>query len=177
MRRAVPVIAATAGALALLANFHTRPAVGGLPSTLPTSALSGSTTTAPPTTTTATTTTQPPVTHAGATAAPTTAAPVQTAPPTTAAVTRAFDGPTAYTDYGPVQVRVTIRGGTIVDVQALQLPSDRSRSQQIAAESVPILRSEALRAQSARIDSVSGASYTSAGYIQSLQGAIDRSRA
>ncbi len=175
MRRAVPVIAATAGALALLANFHTRPAVSGITGALPTSVVTGppaaTVTSTQPTTTAAPSTTAP---RAGATAAPTTAA----APPqTTAATTRTADGPTVDIGYGPVQVRVIVRGTTIVDVQALQLPSDQDRSVRIAADSVPILRSEALRAQSANIHSVSGASYTSAGYVQSLQGAIDRARA
>ncbi|MCU1458537.1 MAG: hypothetical protein JWL73_2629 [Actinomycetia bacterium] len=166
MRRAVPVVAATAGALALLLNFHTRPSVGGI-SAAPVSPLP-STTTAPPAPTTA-----PPSTGvpgaAGATAPPVTT--------TTAAPTRTIDGSTVSTDYGDVQVRVTFRGNTITDVQALKLPFDRSRSQRISADAGPILRSEALRAQSAHINAVSGASYTSAGYISSLQSAIDRSRA
>ncbi len=171
MRRAVPVIAATAGALALLANFHTRPAVSSLALASPSSTLAP--TSAPPTA--ATTTSAPPAPGSTAAGTPSTVAP---ATPTTAAtVTRTFNGPVVTTDYGDVQVRVTMRGTQLVDVQALQLPFDRSRSQQISAEAAPMLRSEALRAQSANINAISGASYTSGGYIQSLQGAIDRARA
>ncbi len=77
-------------------------------------------------------------------------------------------------DYGDVQVRVTLNGSKIVDVQALKLPSDRSRSARISNAAGPILRTEALQAQSAHIDLVSGATYTSESYAQSLQGALDR---
>ena len=76
------------------------------------------------------------------------------------------------TRFGTVQVQVTIDGGTLVDVTALQLPSG-GRDSQESAYAEPILRSEALQAGSARIDTVSGATYTSMGYIQSLQSALD----
>lgn len=78
--------------------------------------------------------------------------------------------------YGVVQVRVTLRGHRIVDVSALSLPSG-GRSSDISAYAAPQLRREALARQSARIDTVSGASYTSAGYARSLQSALDRSGA
>jgi uncharacterized protein with FMN-binding domain len=76
--------------------------------------------------------------------------------------------------YGDVQVRVTVDGGRIVDVNALQLPKDRERSARISEFAGPELRSEALSAQSARIDIVSGATYTSDSYAQSLQAALDQ---
>jgi uncharacterized protein with FMN-binding domain len=90
---------------------------------------------------------------------------------------KTIDGAVVQTQFGPVQVRVTINGGKLTDVVPLQLPSDRSRDQEIASYSVPILRSEALKAQSAQIDMVSGATYTSQGYIQSLQAALDQAHA
>ena len=65
-----------------------------------------------------------------------------------------------------------MNGGKIVDVQALQLPSDRRLSQQISEQAGPLLRSQVLRAQSADISGVSGASYTSQGYYDSLQSAL-----
>ena len=65
-------------------------------------------------------------------------------------------------------------GGRITDVQALRLPFDRQRSNEISQFVEPILRSEALQAQSAQIDTVSGATYTSDAYDMSLQSAIDR---
>jgi uncharacterized protein with FMN-binding domain len=76
------------------------------------------------------------------------------------------------TRFGTVQVQVTVEGGTIVAVTALQLPSG-GRDSQVSAYAEPILRSEALQAGSASIDTVSGATYTSMGYIQSLQSALD----
>jgi len=83
-------------------------------------------------------------------------------------------GPTIDTQFGPVQVQVTLSKGQIVDVQAIQLPTDRRRSQMIGQYAAPILRSEALQAQSAQIDIVTGATYTSMGYAQSLQAALDQ---
>ena len=82
-------------------------------------------------------------------------------------------GHTIQTRYGPVQVRITERGGRLVNVVAVQLPGADQHSQQIAAYAAPILQSEALKADSARIDVVSGATYTSDGYAQSLQSALD----
>ena len=76
--------------------------------------------------------------------------------------------------FGTVQVQVTMQNGTITDVQALQLPNDRGHSAQVSAYAGPQLRSEALQAQSAQIDTVSGATYTSYGYQQSLQSALDQ---
>jgi uncharacterized protein with FMN-binding domain len=77
------------------------------------------------------------------------------------------------TVYGPVQVRVTIAGGRVTDVQTLQTPGDATRSVRLAQYAVPILRQEVLAAQSAQIDTVSGATYTSQGYAQSVQSALD----
>ena len=78
------------------------------------------------------------------------------------------------TQYGPVQVRITVENAQLTDVTALQLPSAAYNSQRIAARAEPILRAEALRAGSANIDMVSGATYTSDGYVQSLQSALDK---
>lgn len=86
-------------------------------------------------------------------------------------------GPVVATPYGDVQVMVTISSGKITDIHALQLPSDRTRSQMIGQYAAPLLRGEALQAQSAQIDLVSGATYTSLGYTQSLQGALDQAHA
>ena len=83
------------------------------------------------------------------------------------------NGPTEQTRYGPVQVQVTIAGKRITGVKTLQHPSGDDRSIQIAADALPQLRSETLTAQSAHIDAVSGATYTSEGFQQSLQGALD----
>jgi uncharacterized protein with FMN-binding domain len=81
------------------------------------------------------------------------------------------------TQYGDVQVRVVVKAGKLVDVVPLRLTDRDGRSVSISAQAAPILRREALAAGSAKIDTVSGASYTSAGYIQSLQSALDAARA
>ncbi len=81
------------------------------------------------------------------------------------------------TRFGDVQVEVTISGGAISDVTALQLPDRDRRSQSIASAAAPILREEVLTAQSASIDLLSGATYTSEAYAESLQSALDQVRA
>jgi uncharacterized protein with FMN-binding domain len=83
-----------------------------------------------------------------------------------------FDNP-----YGTVQVAVTLVKGKITAVHVLQKPHNADQSRQIAASSLPQLTKEALHAQSARIDAVSGASYDSRGYAQSLQSALDHAHA
>jgi uncharacterized protein with FMN-binding domain len=90
---------------------------------------------------------------------------------------RTVAGATVMTQYGPVQVQIRVRGSRIVAITNLALPFDRSRSQEISDVAGPLLRSEALQAQSASIDVVSGATYTSNGYAQSLQSALDRAHA
>ncbi|MEU1967251.1 FMN-binding protein [Micromonospora sediminicola] len=82
-------------------------------------------------------------------------------------------GSVAQTRWGPVQVRITVSAGKITDVAAVQVPDGNHRDQEINDYAVPILRQEALAAQSARIDTVSGATVTSDGYRESLQSAID----
>ncbi|SCE84604.1 FMN-binding domain-containing protein [Micromonospora haikouensis] len=84
-----------------------------------------------------------------------------------------YDGSVAQTRWGPVQVRITVSAGKITDVTALQMPDGNHRDQQINDYAVPILRQSALAAQSADIDTVSGATVTSDGYRESLQAAID----
>lgn len=87
-----------------------------------------------------------------------------------------YIGTTAATQFGNVQVQVTVAGGKISDVTPLQLTDRDGRSVQISAQAAPVLRQEALSAQSAEIDTVSGATYTSEGYLQSLQSALDQAR-
>jgi uncharacterized protein with FMN-binding domain len=87
-----------------------------------------------------------------------------------------YPGTVAQTEYGPVQVRVVVAGGRITDVTALQLPGGAARSEQISKRAGPLLRLGALKAQSAEIDTVSGATYTSDGYRRSLQAALDAAK-
>lgn len=90
-----------------------------------------------------------------------------------AAGERAIDGNVANTVYGPVQVQVLVKNSKIVTVNILEQPSSTAHDLQIGQFAFPALIHETVSAQSGRIDSVSGATYTSQGYIKSLQSAID----
>ncbi len=78
------------------------------------------------------------------------------------------------TIYGPVQVRVTVTDGRLTAVTATEYPEETPRDYQINSFAIPALNSEALAAGSAKIDTVSGATYTSGGYVGSLQNALDK---
>jgi len=78
--------------------------------------------------------------------------------------------------YGMVQVQALIQGGALADVTFLQYPSDRSTSRFINSQAMPILIQEAIRAQSANVDIVSGATHTSGGFRQSLEGALAQAK-
>lgn len=120
VRRALPVIAATAGGFVLLANFEGAPPTTTLPS--------GS--------------------------------------------RRTVDGPAVDTPWGPVQVRVTLAGEKIVDVEPLQLPRAPRQAKQLSDAAAPALRQEVLSAQSVRVHNVTGATYTTEAYLKSLQNAL-----
>jgi uncharacterized protein with FMN-binding domain len=83
-------------------------------------------------------------------------------------------GSVSETRYGPVQVSVTFDGARIVEVQTLRAPDSYRESQQISARAAPELAREVLAGQSSSIDTVSGATYTSQGYRDSVQFAIDQ---
>jgi uncharacterized protein with FMN-binding domain len=87
---------------------------------------------------------------------------------------RTLTGAVANTMYGPMQVQVVLDGTEIAKVNILQHTDDGQMSAQVDAFALPKLTSETLTAQSARIDAVSGATYTSQGYIMSLQSALDQ---
>jgi uncharacterized protein with FMN-binding domain len=87
-----------------------------------------------------------------------------------------YDGQVVQTRYGPVQVAVTVGGRKLTAIRFLAVPVDRPRSQNISAQAEPLLRSEALAAQSAQINLLSGATYTSEGFAQSLQSALSLAR-
>jgi uncharacterized protein with FMN-binding domain len=85
----------------------------------------------------------------------------------------AVTGHAVITVYGPVQVRLVERSRKVVAVNILQHPAETAMDIQIGQYAFPRLEGETLIAQSARIDAVSGATYTSGGYIKSLQSALD----
>jgi uncharacterized protein with FMN-binding domain len=158
MRRAVPALVITMIGLGALASFKSSPSVAAKPAA---SAITPNQTTTPPTG-------APP---------PGTVPSTGSAPTTTTGATRTVDGDPVDNQYGTVQVRVTLQGNTITAVTALQMPFDRERSQYISQQAEPYLRQEALQAQSAQIDLVSGATYTSDSYAQSLHSALDKAHA
>jgi uncharacterized protein with FMN-binding domain len=92
---------------------------------------------------------------------------------TSRAGSQTLAGPVVSTRWGPVQVEITVDGGRLTDVAALQLPDGDRRSANISTRVEPTLRTQALAAQSASIDGVSGATYTTIAYARSLQAALD----
>jgi uncharacterized protein with FMN-binding domain len=92
---------------------------------------------------------------------------------TTSAATT-FTGNSASTRWGPVQVEITVANGTITDVSVVDYPDNNGKDKQINARALPVLVQETLKAQSADIDMVSGATVTSDGYVESLQSALDQ---
>jgi len=158
MRRAPIVIGATAAGLAGVLAFHTRPAQLSLP-TVPAAGATPRPASGP----SSSGTTQKPG------ASPT---PARTAPQAGTAV-RSATGPGVSYNYGVLSVRVTVSGGKIRTVRIGSIDDGGNpRSASIDQQAIPILEQEVLQAQSASIQGVSGASFTSAGFEQSLQGAL-----
>lgn len=98
-------------------------------------------------------------------------------PTPSATETRTVTGDAADTRYGPVQVRVTLSGGRVTAATAVDYPTRSPRDYQINSYAIPVLNQEAVDANSANIDMVSGATFTSIGYQQSLQSALDKAGA
>lgn len=93
------------------------------------------------------------------------------ASPAAAAVV--VNGAAVDTQFGPVQVQITVKGGRIVAATAINYPQSGGRDQEINSYAIPVLQKETVAAQSVKIDTVSGATYTSQGYLASLQSALD----
>jgi uncharacterized protein with FMN-binding domain len=169
-RRAATALAGTAIVTVLLFSFKTPAELVGAGGVSPSAVVddggNGEGASPAPATTTA------PTPAPGTTTAPPPAPSDATTGGGTADVTE-VTGPTVSTRYGPVQVKIEVSAGTITDVVALQLPSG-GRSGRISDSAEPTLHDEALAAQSASIDGVSGATYTSRAYEQSLQAALDQ---
>ncbi len=128
-----------------------------------------------------------PAQAAAPTAAPSTAASATTAPrsaptPTSAARPKGaykdgtFTGSSVNAFWGQVQVKVVVQNGKITDVQFLQYPSDRRTSVRINTTVMPWLKSEAIQAQNANVDIISGATLTSEAFMQSLQAALSTAK-
>src|SRR3954453_5865187 len=93
---------------------------------------------------------------------------------TSASGTKTVTGAAVDTRYGPVQVKVTVTNGKVTSATAVEYPVSDPRDAQINAYAIPALDQEAVQSGSAGIDMISGATYTSQGYIQSLQSALDK---
>ena len=92
----------------------------------------------------------------------------------TTSAAKTYTGDAIMTRYGNVQVEITVENGKVTDAKVLQVPWNNGKDQEINSYAVPILNQEAVDQQSSTIDMVSGATYTSQGYVQSLQSAIDQ---
>jgi uncharacterized protein with FMN-binding domain len=150
LRRVIFAIVTTASALVFLLSFktHGTPAAVGSPPAASASPTPGAAATSP-------------AAGSASSGAAATAA-------------KTVTGDVAQTIYGPIQVKVTVRNGKVTAVAAIEYPNNDPRDAQINSYAIPTLNQEAISAGSAQIDSVSGATYTSQGYISSLQSALDR---
>jgi uncharacterized protein with FMN-binding domain len=134
------------------------------------------TTTKTPVTTTPVSTTPTPVATPTPTPAPT-PAPVVAVKPVGQYTDGSYTGSSANAYYGTVQVKAVVSGGKLADVQFLQYPSDRSTSRYINSQAMPLLTQEAISAQNAQVNGVSGATFTSQAFIQSLTSALSQAKA
>jgi FMN-binding domain len=170
MKRILLSVTATIAGLVALLGFKSHSPVtvaGGLPeASLPTTTPNPATGSAAGTSAGSGASSTPAARPSGSSAAPASTPPSATA--------RSYTGTAVTTQYGIVQVRVDVVGKKITNVSFVQLTAFDGRSAQINSQAAPVLLQETLTAQSAHIDSVSGASYTSAGYVQSLQSALDQ---
>jgi uncharacterized protein with FMN-binding domain len=170
MKRVLLSIVATVVGVVALLSYKTHGPVASLGAGLPSAGVAGPSSTAAPSSTASSSTGAPPDPAASSAASvPTTSTPTLAAP-----ASATYLGAAENTRYGIVQVKITVAGKKITNVAFVQLTAFDSRSQQINSDAAPTLLQETLSAQSAQIDSVSGASYTSQGYLQSLQSALDK---
>lgn len=157
--RARSAILAGAGSVAIVA-IGWQAGVGTLASSLPTSAPVADAISAP-------------VAPAPAPTPATAAAPKAAPAAASTGTDGTFNGQTVTTRYGTIQVNAVISGGKITDVVAVKLTDQGRQSVSISTQAAPMVRSEVLAAQSAKVSNIGGATYTTQGYLQSLQSALD----
>jgi uncharacterized protein with FMN-binding domain len=172
MRRAVLTLGGTVAGLAALLSFKTHPATLSASATPAAPAVGGNS--AGGAGMQAGSATAPKQSTGKQSASKKQSATKQSSGAGTTETTRTVTGAVESTQYGPMQVEVTLAGKRITGVKVLQETDLGSYSQQVDAMAIPKLTSETLAAQSAQIDAVSGASYTSQGYTESLQSALDK---
>jgi uncharacterized protein with FMN-binding domain len=197
MRRVIPTVVGTVIALVLLLSFKTHtltttsaaavpPAAVSTPSTAASATPSAATPSDPASSDSASASddgdtlfgepSDEPSSAAPTTAAPTTKTTTPAPKKTTSTAAKTVQGDAADTRYGPVQVQITVTGGKITAATVVQVPANDPRDVEINNYAVPILNQEAIQAGTAQINMVSGATYTSVGYAQSLQSALDKAK-
>jgi len=159
MKRILLALVGTVAGLAALLSFKTHSGLTG-GAALPAASLPGSAPSSP----------------SGGASAPSNSTPSSSAPPDPgqSSAAKTIAGQAIQTRYGVVQVQVVVSGQKIQNASFLQLTADDPRSAEINSQAGPILLQQTLSAQSSQIDGVSGATYTSQGYLQSLQSALDQ---
>ena len=188
MRRIVTTLLSTITAVVLLFSYHTS-TDSGSPSVVASSAggsasgstSEGSTTPTPSATPSAPSGSGPDAgddgtagDDGGAAATPTPTATAPAAPKAQSSTTQTYTGDAVDTRWGPVQVQITVAAGKVTAAQAVQYPNNNGRDVEINSYALPVLSQEVVQQQSAQIDTVSGATVTSDGYLQSLQSALDQ---
>jgi uncharacterized protein with FMN-binding domain len=179
MRRAILTLGSTAAGLAALLSFKTHSTAAAVADPGASPAAASAAAAGPHTGPAASSTKAKAKSRASATASPAKAKASASAGTGSGGsmATRTITGAVESTMYGPMQVKVTLAGTRITNVAVVQETNDGQESQQIDSFSIPKLTAETLAAQSARIDTVSGATQTSTGYIGSLQSALDQAGA
>lgn len=152
MRRAIFAILSTIAALVMLLSFKTHGVV--TPTIAPPAAVSGS--------------------GSDSSATPPSSGSTGDSTSGSSSAATSVTGDAVNTRFGPVQVQITVKNGKMTAVQAIVYPQENSRDREINSWAIPQLNQEAAQAGTANIDMVSGATYTSDGYISSLQSALDR---
>jgi uncharacterized protein with FMN-binding domain len=161
MRRALLAIFGTIAGLVGLLSFktHTTP-VATVPAAVATTAPGASPSPTAPA----------PTSTGSASSSTPSSSPAATKP----AATKTVTGDSINTRWGPVQVKITVSNGKITSATAVDYPENNPRDEQINATAIPTLQQESIGQSTSKIDMVSGATYTSEGYIQSLQSALDK---
>lgn len=163
MRRVALALFSTVTGLVMLLSFKTHSSTAGVPAAISTTGPS-----------TAGSGTSGSGTSGGSSSASTAPSSATSKASSATSAAKTYTGNAVDTRFGPVQVQIAVQNGTITAVNATEYPQNDPRDQQINAYAIPQLNQEAVAAKSANIDMVSGATYTSNGYLSSLQSALDQ---
>lgn len=159
MKRSVIVTGAAMVGVAWIVSYKVAPHTAGLASTLPAQSPSPA---------------QPSPSPSDSSSPSSTPSAAPSTSPSPVGVSGTFTGADFPNRFGDVQVKVIISNGRITDVQPIQMPQDRAQSAYISQVAGPMLHDEVIQAQSAQIDIISGATYTSESYAQSVESALQQ---